>query len=183
MNSRCYYQSLTKRAQHFILKNKDRSKREKLSEEGLPMKEKAKQILAGWFQKECRMGWILKQIKTVVEDRGCCVLLLMFCDNGTCSWHTASSVTVLSWDKQSNCVCVCADRLRVHTCIRLHERYSMQTCPGWFVNVNIQYVHMCVCVDGEIPLPEELQRRPLFRRVASVLRCNIEPSVLSLGKQ
>lgn len=85
MNSRCrnsagrniYYQSLTKRALHFILKNMDRSKRIKKnvlekSVEGPPIKEKAKQIWSWLISKRMQNGLYFeaKQRRTEV----CCML-------------------------------------------------------------------------------------------------------------
>lgn len=58
--------------QHYVSSSKIKIgvKGEK-SKEGLPIKEKAKKTSgAGWYQKECRMGCILKEIKTTAEDRG-----------------------------------------------------------------------------------------------------------------
>ena len=81
MSSRCrssawrniYYQSLTKRALHFILKNKDRSGRgEKNERRGASDKRESKTHLElADIKKNAEWVVFLKQIKTAAEDRGC----------------------------------------------------------------------------------------------------------------
>lgn len=136
------YIILTKTALCFILKNKDRSKRGKKQRGASDKRESKKNIWSWLISKRMQNGLYFEGNQNNCGGQRFVVrCLLMFCDNGTRFWHTASLVTVFSSGKQLKCVyvCVCGSAC---TCICIHKRYSLQACSGWFVHAKIQYVHV-----------------------------------------
>lgn len=80
---------------------------------------------------------------------------------------------------------MCQFRVGAHGDDGMHSvRIHLRPCPLQPRLIReCQYTvhgHVCVCVCSvcEVPIPEELQRRPLFRKIASVLQRNLEPRVL-----